>query len=184
MNNFFRGFFVFFVFASVFPFCLEAQVSAEAEKAFRDARIQVLKDRINPTDFSLPLLSGGTTSLSSHIGKVVILNFWATWCPPCRQEMPSMETLYQRFKSQGLEILAVDIGEEESTVRRFIRDNRYTFPVPLDKDSKVSRRYGVSAIPTTFILDREGKIIARVAGSIMWDTPQVIAAFDALLLSR
>ena len=163
---------------------IDAQVSQEAETAFQQARMRILKDRKNPLNFTLPLLSGGNAALSSYKGKVVILNFWATWCPPCRAEMPSMETLYKRLKSQGLEMLAVDIGEDQAVVQQFIKNNNYTFPVLLDKDAKVSTQYGVSAIPTTYILDREGKIISMIVGSIQWDDPKVIAAFEALLKSR
>ena len=181
-----RSFFVGFILCAVFlvPQLLDAQVSAEAEKAFQEARIQILKNRQNPVNFSLPLLNGREAALSSYKGKVIILNFWATWCPPCRAEMPSMETLYQRLKNQGLEILAVDIGEDSDTVQKFIKSNPYTFPVLLDNGGKLSSQYGVSAIPTTYILDREGKIIARIVGSIQWDNPKVIAAFEALLKSR
>jgi peroxiredoxin len=172
------------VFMFVLPQHTEAQVSPEAARLLREARIQVLDQRTVAQDFTLQLLTGENTTLSSYRGKVVLLNFWATWCPPCRMEMPSMETLYQRFKDQGLEILAVDLGEDINTVRQFIQNHRYTFPVLMDTNSRVGRIYGVEAIPTSFILDREGRIIARIVGAIYWDTPQVIAAFDALLRSR
>jgi len=163
------------------PSQAEAQVSPEAARALRNANIQVLEqDTIN---FTLPLLAEGNATLSSYRGKVVILNFWATWCQPCRTEMPSMEILYQRFNAQGLEILAVDIGESASSVQQFIRRAGYTFPVILDRANRVSTVYQVEAIPTTYIIDREGKIIGKVIGSIMWDNPRVIAAIDALLRS-
>ena len=168
----------------ILPQSAQAQVSADASRLLRAARIQVLNQPIVSQDFTLQLLSGGSAALSSYKGKVVILNFWATWCPPCRAEMPSMETLYQRFKNEGLEILAVNLGENQATVRQFIQNNRYTFPVPLDSNNRIGAIYGVEAIPTSYILDRDGKIIARIVGSINWDTSQVIAAFDALLRSR
>jgi len=166
------------------PPLAEAQVSPEAERAFLEAKIRIVKDRKEPANFTLPLLNGGNAALSSYRGKVVILNFWATWCPPCRAEMPSMETLYQRLKNQGLEILAVDIGEDAAAVQQFTRNNHYTFPVLLDRERTASSPYGITAIPTSFIIDREGKIIAMIVGSIRWDDPKVIAAFDALLKSR
>jgi len=176
---------VVFVFCAAFliflPSQAEAQVSPEAAQALRDANIQV-EQRI-VSDFTLPLLTGGNTTLSSYRGKVVILNFWATWCPPCRTEMPSMETLYQRFNAQGLEILAVDIGEDTSTVQLFIRRAGYTFPVLLDSANRVSSVYGIEYIPTTYIIDREGKIIGYVIGGILWDNQRVITAIDALLKS-
>jgi thiol-disulfide isomerase/thioredoxin len=182
----FRGFIAVFFLCMIFiiPQQLEAQVSSEAEKAFREAGIRILKNKQNPVNLTLPLLGGGNGSLSSYKGKVVILNFWATWCPPCRSEMPSMETLYQHFKNQGLQILAVDMSEERDVVQQFVRSNRYTFPVLLDIDGKVGSQYGISAIPTTYILDREGKIIGRIVGSIRWDNPKVITAFEELLKSR
>ena len=163
---------------------MEAQVSREAEMAFQQAKLRLLKDRKDPANFTLPLLNGGNRALSSFKGKVVILNFWATWCPPCRAEMPSMEILYQRLKNQGLELLAVDIGEDQTVVRDYIGKGSYSFPVLLDRDTKVSNQYGISAIPTSFILDREGKIISMIVGSIRWDDPKVIAAFEELLKSR
>jgi len=176
-----------FTFCAVLLFFLphqaQAQVSPEAVRALRDAKINVLEKRAEPRDFSLPLLGGKNVSLSSYKGKVVLLNFWATWCPPCRAEMPSMETLHQRFSAQGLEILAVDVGEDALIVQRYIKSGGYTFPILLDSNSKVSSVYGIEAIPTTYIIDREGKIIGRIVGSIAWDNPQVIAAFDVLLKS-
>jgi len=172
------------IFILVCPFAANAQVSPEAMQAFQAANIRIIEQRTDPIDFTLPLLGGGTKTLSSYKGQVVILNFWATWCPPCRAEMPSMETLYQRFKAQGLEILAVDIGEDNATVQRFINNNRYTFPVLMDTNKRVSTLYGIEAIPTSYIIDREGKIIAKITGSIHWDTPRIIAAFDALLKSK
>ena len=165
------------------PQHINAQVSQEAERLLRNARIQVFDQKTDPRDFTLQLLSGTNATLSSYRGKVVILNFWATWCPPCRAEMPSMETLYQRYKDQGLEMLAVNLGENTSTVQQFIQRNGYTFPVLLDRERKSGSLYGIEAIPTTFILDRQGKIIGRIVGSIHWDTPQVFAAFEALLNS-
>jgi len=171
------------VFLACKPRQADAQVSSEAERALRNANIQVLRQRPDPRDFMLPLLTGGNATLSSYKGKVVILNFWATWCPPCRTEMPSMETLYQRFNAQGLEILAVDIGEDLSTVRQFISNSGYSFPVMLDSGNRVSSVYGMKAIPTSYIIDREGKIIGRVVGGILWDNQRVITAIDALLKS-
>jgi peroxiredoxin len=98
--------------------------------------------------------------------------------------MPSMEVLYQRFKDQGLEILAVNGGEDPVRVRRFIRDNGYTYPIPMDRNRQISTLFGIEAIPTTFIIDRAGMITGMLVGSIYWDDPKVMAAFDALLQSR
>jgi peroxiredoxin len=152
-------------------------------KAFADAGLPVPGNRTDTIDFTLPLLDGTNQKLSDLKGNVVFLNFWATWCPPCRQEMPSMETFYQRFKGRGLEVLAVDCQEEARDVSAFMRRNRLTFPAALDTSGEVSGDYGVSAIPTTYIIDRSGKIILKVVGSRSWDNPKIIAAFEALLTS-
>ena len=168
----------------ILPLQAGAQVSQEAARLLRNANVQVINRLAVSRDFTLQLLTGGNTALSSYRGSVVILNFWATWCPPCRAEMPSMETFYQRYKEQELEILAVDLGEDVNTVRMFIQRNNFNFPVLLNIDRKIGSVYGIEAIPTTFIIDREGKIIGRIMGSINWDTPAVFSAFDALLNSR
>jgi len=114
----------------------------------------------------------------------VLLNFWASWCPPCIYEKPTMQALYQRYKDHGLEILSVNLGEDENTARQFIQSNRYTFPVMLDSDGRVSNMYGIRGVPTTYIIDRQGMIIGVVNGAIQWDSPQAIIAFEALLNSR
>jgi thiol-disulfide isomerase/thioredoxin len=177
---------LFLCAALLFIFTAEGQsgISPDVERAFAQAGLRVLRQRAAPPDFSLPYLSGGTAALSSLKGKVVLLNFWATWCPPCRAEMPSMEALYRRFKQAGLEILAVNCAEKTPDVQRFISGNRYSFPVMLDSSGEISGRYGITGIPTTYILDREGKILLRVVGSLRWDDPGIIAAIEALLKSR
>lgn len=184
MKKVFKSIVFYAVFLVLLPQYVNAQVSRETAQLLRSAKIQVLNKPADPHDFTLPFLDGGSAALSSYKGKIVLLNFWATWCPPCRAEMPSMETLYQRYHKQGLEILAVDLREDASTVQKYIQDNRYTFPVMLDRDGKIGTVFGVEAIPTSYIIDREGKIIGRVVGSIHWDTPNVFAALDALLGSR
>ena len=158
----------------------------EIEKVFLEAGIPLLKQKVSPRDFSLPLVTsspvmGRTQSLSSLKGKVVFLNFWATWCPPCREEMPSMEALYKGYREKGLEILAVNSGENQQEVLSFLSNKEFSFTVVLDSDSKTSRAYGIQAFPTSFIIDREGNIVARVVGSMNWDVPNIRAALEMLL---
>jgi thiol-disulfide isomerase/thioredoxin len=150
-------------------------------KAFSRARIPLLKSRVPAENFSLPLLDGKTLSLGELKGKVVFLNFWATWCPPCREEMPSMESLYQRLGGKGLEFLAVDMREKQKPVEAFIKERDLSFPVVLDESGRTSGIYGIRSIPSTFIIDRDGSIIAVTVGSRKWDGPEVVAAFEALL---
>jgi DsbE subfamily thiol:disulfide oxidoreductase len=150
-------------------------------KAFDDAGLRLLKERVPPRDFSLSLLEGETKSLSSYKGKVVFLNFWATWCGPCRIEMPSLEALYNKFSDKGLEILAVNCREDQAAVSSYLKNEGFSFPVLLDLNGRVSLNYGIQAIPTTFLIDRDGMIILRLVGSTDWDTPKIHAALESLL---
>jgi thiol-disulfide isomerase/thioredoxin len=164
-----------------FPLFISAEIPQDVVKAFKNAGLPILEQGIAPDDFSLPLLNGRIQRLGALKGKVVFLNFWATWCPPCRSEMPSMNTLYQRFKGQGLEILAVDCAEDKQDVDYFMTRNKLDFSALLDVSGDVSDIYGIEAIPTTYIIDKEGMIISRVVGSRNWNDPKVFAAFEALL---
>ena len=158
-----------------------APVSAAVARAFSDAGLPMLRRRAAPVDFSAPRPDGTTLKLSDLRGKVVFMNFWATWCGPCRQEMPSMEALYQRLKSQGLVILAVNSQEAPRDVSAYLQSSGLSFETVLDTSGKISRSYGISALPSSFILDREGKIVTQVVGSINWNEPRIAAAFEALL---
>jgi peroxiredoxin len=124
----------------------------------------------NPApDFTLPALGGNPVRLSNYRGKVVFLNFWATWCPPCRQEMPSMESLYQRFKGQDFEMFAVSIDTKAADhVQSFVSTYGLTFPVLLDPNKKVYRLYGLTGVPETFIIGKNGEILLKIIGSRDW----------------
>jgi peroxiredoxin len=156
-------------------------IAQEIKTAFSRARIPVLRARTPIIDFSAPRLDGTPVRLSGLKGKVVFLNFWATWCPPCREEMPSMEALYQRFRDRDLEFLAVDIQEDKDGVAAFMKEYGLTFPVVLDSTGRISAEYGIRGIPTTFIIDREGGIIASVVGGRDWNTEAVFAALELLI---
>ncbi|MDR2759868.1 MAG: TlpA family protein disulfide reductase [Spirochaetaceae bacterium] len=149
--------------------------------AFTEAGIPVLREPVSLIDFALPLLDGTTRNTKDLRGKVLFLNFWATWCGPCRAEMPSMETLYRRFKNRGLEFLAVNLQESRPVAAAFMDQLGLSFPVALDKLGSTGAAYGVRSIPTTYIVNREGKIIARITGSLNWDNPKLFSAFDVLL---
>ena len=120
-------------------------------------------------DFELPALRGDYVKLSDYRGKVVFLNIWATWCPPCREEMPSMESLYQRLKGREFEMLAVSIDREgEKVVSPFAAKYGLTFPVLLDPDSKTYRLYGLTGVPESFIVDKSGVVIYKIIGPQNW----------------
>ena len=111
-------------------------------------------------DFTLTDITGKNWTLSKLKGKVVVVNFWATWCPPCRKEMPDLQALSQEFKDKGLVVLAVS-DETMDKVKPFIAENKYTFPVLLDPGRKVNTSYFVSGIPKNFVYNREGKLVAQ-----------------------
>lgn len=131
--------------------------------ASQDAATQVTGT--DAPDFSLKDVGGRSVDLRSLTGKVVVLDFWATWCPPCREEMPHLEQLHRQLREKGLVILGLDVGEDGDTVREFARKNDYTFTLLLGAEPDVSARYHVDGYPTVFVIDRAGKIAARLGGS-------------------
>ncbi len=133
-------------------------------------------------DFGLPALRGDYVKLSDYRGKVVFLNIWATWCPPCREEMPSMESLYQRLKGRRFEMLAVSIDREgEKVVRPFAVKYGLTFPVLLDPDSKTYRLYGLTGVPESFIVDKNGFVIHKIIGPQDWMKKEWLDYFDRII---
>jgi len=120
-------------------------------------------------DFKLKDLDGNELSFNNLRGKKVFLNFWATWCPPCKAEMPEIEKLYQETKNSDLVIVTIEIGEPLSDVKAFIGNNNYNFKVLLDSNQSVAAQYGISAIPTSFFIDKEGNIISKHTGPMNTD---------------
>ena len=132
------------------------------DEQFRTAMTRLEADdrkREHP-EFTLKDLSGETWTFAELRGKVVLVNFWATWCPPCRKEMPELETLYGRFSSKGLVVLGIS-DEEAAKVEPFIRERKVSFPVLLDPGRKVNEMFVVEGIPKSFVYDREGKLVAQ-----------------------
>ncbi|MBE7552608.1 MAG: redoxin domain-containing protein [Anaerolineales bacterium] len=117
-------------------------------------------------DFSLPALNGETVRLSDLKGQVVLVNLWATWCPPCKAEMPTIDAFYRAHQEAGFTALMANVQEDWGTVRAFIEMNGFTFPVLLDSQGELMRRYGVRGLPTTFIVDRSGQVRHIQTGAI------------------
>ena len=124
------------------------------------ARLQSEEQRRQKADFTLTDLEGHAWTLSNLRGKVVLLNFWATWCPPCRKEMPDLDALYRRFHSQGLEILAIS-DEDSAKVKPFLAEKPVAYPVLLDRGRAVNQLMAVEGIPKSFLYDRDGKLVAQ-----------------------
>ncbi len=132
--------------------------------------------------FTVRNLKGQRVQLADHKGKVVILNLWATWCGPCRVEMPGMENLYRRYRSQGLEILAVSLDKGSSDkVQVFADEYQLSFPVLLDSDGQVESRYSSFTIPTTYVIDKKGMVVAEVDGAKNWESEETFEALEYLL---
>jgi len=133
-------------------------------------------------NFALVDLSGNTHRLSDFRGKVVFLNLWTTWCPPCRMEMPAMQALYRRMKGRDFVMLAVSSDEDGArAVAPFVKELGLSFPVLLDPAGRVSARYGISGYPETFVISREGDIIKHFIGPADWQSPAMETYFLKLL---
>lgn len=128
-------------------------------------------------------LDGRTHDLAQLKGKVVLINFWATWCPPCRREMPSMERLSQALRGEPFTVLAVDVGEDADTILSFTSqlDTELTFPILLDTRSRSMQAWKVAGLPTTFLLDKRGRIVASAIGGREFDHPEIVKAVSELL---
>ena len=134
-------------------------------------------------DFFLEDMDGKKRRLLALRGKVVLVNFWATWCPPCRREMPSIERLSQALKGKNFEILAVNVAEDLDTVFSFTGtlDPVPSFPIIFDTDSSVLKAWPVMGLPTTFILDKQGRIVYRAVGGREFDDPAILAQIQKLI---
>jgi len=133
-------------------------------------------------EFTLRDLQGKRHTLSDYRGKVVVLNVWATWCYPCRMEMPSMEALHQKLKDENFVLLAVSIDRSgPDNVRRFVEKNRLTFPILLSPDGSFQNRFIIQSIPTTFVIDKKGRIVSRLPGAREWSSPKTLESMEKLI---
>ena len=160
--------------AIVVAFALPSYRQGEASLAGKTAR-----------DFSLDL-SGKPVHLSDFRGKVVVLNFWATWCPPCKEETPSLNRLQKYIEARNGVVLGVAADEDPDAYQRFLREEGVIFPTYRDpatrnNSSPIALSYGTSIIPETYVIDRHGKIARKLIGFQQWDSPAMLAYLDSLL---
>ena len=134
-------------------------------------------------DFTLQDMDENSVSLADFKGKVILLNFWATWCPPCRREMPSMERVYQNLMDEGFVVVAINEWEDPDHVFAYTGQLSVnpTFPVVFDRDSKVAEAYRVKGLPTTYLIDPQGKIRYQAIGGREFDHPEVEALIRSLM---
>jgi thiol-disulfide isomerase/thioredoxin len=133
--------------------------------------------------FALADMDGEQHRLTDYKGKVVLVNFWATWCPPCRREMPALEVLYLKYRERGLIVLAVNQWEDADHVFAYMGQLNVfpTFPVLFDPESRVSADYGVKGLPTSFLVDRQGRLVYRAIGGREFDHPDIERLLQTLL---
>lgn len=139
------------------------------------------KEQVKMKDAEIISTDNKIHRLSDYKEKIIMLNLWATWCPPCRAEMPSMEKLYNDFKNKNFIIIAISLGEDLSTVNKFLKKNQFSFPIFIDNKNEVAQTYSTGSIPTTYLIDKEGNIIARFIGGVDWYSTDSIKLIDALL---
>jgi thiol-disulfide isomerase/thioredoxin len=132
-------------------------------------------------DFALKDLDGKAHKLSDYSGRVVLVNFWATWCPPCVHEMPSMQRLHLKLAKRPFEVVAVNMGEDEATIREFLGKMKVDFTILLDADGSLMKDWRVFAFPTSFLVDGQGVARYALFGPIEWDDPEVLKQIEGLL---
>jgi len=158
--------------AAMLPSCRPAPSSP--------AQAQGAGNTVPAPDFSLAKLDGEFVRLSDLKGHPVLINFWATWCPGCRDEMPLLQSVYEERQADGLVILAVDIAEKPALVKKFMDDNKLTFTALLDLDNRVSATYGIRLLPTTVLVDKNGNIRDVRVGAYL-NTAQIRDALKKIM---
>jgi cytochrome c biogenesis protein CcmG/thiol:disulfide interchange protein DsbE len=167
--------------ALLIVFILPTYRQGEASIAGQQAEDFSLQLDGKPAQDFAPQLAGKPAHLSDLQGKVVVLNFWATWCPPCVEETPALNRLQQQITSRGGVVLGVSVDEDGAAYEKFLKDQGVIFPTSRDATKKSAQDYGTVMYPETYIIDRHGKIARKVIGPQQWDSPDMLAYFDAVL---
>ena len=150
---------------------------------FEKAGVVELKEGQSAPGFTLGTLDGHRASVADHRDKLVVLNFWATWCQPCTLEMPSLEALWNRYRDRGLVVvgISVDRGAPKNLIEPYVRNLKLTFPILLDPDSKTSDRWRVTALPSTFLVRPGGEVAGMAMGAREWNSDEMRALVERLL---
>lgn len=167
-------------------FIFYAMLSSSSAHASEAVAYKAIAGTPPAPSLKLPTLKGETVNLESLRGKVVLVNFWATWCVPCRKEIPSMQRLWFRLDKSKFHILAIDIGEDETAINNFLSafDHPPTFPITLDKESATLKTWPVKALPTTFLIDQQGRMAYQAIGGLEFDSPASINVIQSLMSSK
>jgi peroxiredoxin len=171
--------FVSFLFSG-----FSAAVAGTGTDPLQALGLQAPNEAVAAPEFSLSDLAGKKVQLKAFRGKLVLLNFFATWCDPCREEMPGMERLFRAHQDNGFVVLAVNLQESAKTVRPFVQQLKLSFPTVLDSEGSVSRDYGVRALPVSFLIGRDGNIRWRAIGGRDWESAQARRYFAQLVSEK
>jgi thiol-disulfide isomerase/thioredoxin len=162
------------LFYLLFPFFALSMTAVHAAE-FRKV------DRVAPPPLALGDLNGKTHKLAAYKDKVVLLNFWATWCPPCREEMPSMQRLKEKMAGRPFVMLGVNSGESSAELDEFLKVIKVDFAILLDPDSAVTKRWKVYGLPTSFLIDRQGRVRYSLTGTTEWDGEEAVSLVEDLM---
>lgn len=131
-------------------------------------------------DFALQGPQGELYRLADFHGQPLIVNFWATWCPPCRAEMPAMQRAWEQLQDEGIGVIAINVGEDAESIEAFVEQVPVSFPLPMDTDSAVTQRWPLRGLPTTFVLAPDGRLVYKATGEREWDDPALLDRVRAL----
>ena len=131
-------------------------------------------------DFTLPAFDRGPLSLHEFGRHVVVLNFWATWCPPCVEETPGLEKFAEQMRSQGVDVVGVSVDEDVEALQTFAAQQHLSFPIARDPDRSIANRYGTFKFPETYIIDQEGRVAEKLIGAVDWQDPRLITFVQEL----
>ena len=162
---------------AVVSFCA---LSAAAAQGVDDKGLEAMEGRPPAPEFELQGPGGERIRLSDYRGQPLIVNFWATWCPPCRAEMPSMQRAWEEIRDEGIGLIAINVGDSAGAVRQFAEEYPVDFPLPMDLDSSVVQAWPVRGLPTTFVVSPDGQIVYQAAGEREWDSPELLDQVRAL----
>ena len=160
--------------------CLVVLLAALTGAAHAEQNMTAIPGKIMAPDFVLQDTEGNTHRLSDYRGKPVIINFWTTWCPPCREELPSMNRAWHLLEKEGIAMLALNMGEDEDTIFIFSADYPTDFPILMDQSGEVIEQWPVKGLPTTYVIAPDGTFAYRAIGSREWDDKVLLDAVRAL----
>lgn len=154
---------------------------ASTSDLYARAGLSRITGELDAPEFVLKTVDGQDLDRRALKGKVILVNFWATWCGPCKEEMPALERLRQKFPEREFEVLAITTDIQRKAIAAFSKTLELTFPILLDEAKEVSDLFGVRGLPTSVLIDSNGKLLARAVGSRVWDGPEMIALIRSLM---